>query len=231
MTNFNQLLTKYSIKKGDGIKHTNTRIGDKKLILPGGNYHIPDEKYPDFIKSYYNDVVIGNKIEYLTEKQLDTGGPILIDLNFKFDYALTSRLITDKHIRDIVVLYFEELKSLYQIDDQPIDAFVFLKDTINRVEDKQITKDGIHIIIAIQCDHNVQMIIREKVMARIEEVLGNLPLTNTWDDIFDVGISKGTTNWQLCGSRKPANDVYKLVQCYNVQIDPDDGYNSAHEYN
>jgi hypothetical protein len=67
------------------------------------------------------------------------------------------------------------------------------------------------------------MIIREKVMARIEEVLVDLPLANTWDDVFDVGISKGTTNWQLCGSRKPANDVYKLVQCYNVQIDPDDG--------
>ncbi len=54
MTNFKQLLTKYSIKKGDGIKHTNTRIGDKKLIILVGNYHIPDEKYPDFIKSYYN---------------------------------------------------------------------------------------------------------------------------------------------------------------------------------
>jgi hypothetical protein len=36
------------------------------------------------------------------------------------------------------------------------------------------------------------------------------------------GISKGTTNWQLCGSRKPANNVYKLVQSYIVQKDPVD---------
>jgi hypothetical protein len=38
--------------------------------------HVPDEEYPNFIKSYYNDVIIGSKIEYSTEKQLDTGGPI-----------------------------------------------------------------------------------------------------------------------------------------------------------
>jgi hypothetical protein len=229
MTNFNQLLTKYSINKGDGIQHTNTRIGDKKLTIRGGNYHIPDEEYPNFIKSYYNDVIIGNKIEYLTEKQLDTGCPILIDLDFKFSYELTTRLITEKHIGDILALYFEEINCLFQIDG-PINAYVFLKDNVNRVEDKQITKDGIHIIIAMQCDHNVQMILREKVMANIEYILGDLPLTNSWDDIFDEGITKGGTNWQLCGSRKPANDVYKLVQCYIVEKDPVDRefmYNSS----
>jgi hypothetical protein len=170
MTDFKQLLTKYSIKKGDEIEHTNTQIGSKKLSLPGASYHIPDEEYPNFIKSYYNDVICGNKIEFLTEKQLDTEGPILIDLDFKLNYNLTTRLITKTHIRDILDLYFLELNKKIQIN-APIDAYVFLKDNVNRVEDKQITKDGIHIIIVMQCNHNVQMILREKVMARIEEVL------------------------------------------------------------
>ena len=184
MNNYNQLLTKYSIKKGDkSTKHTNTRIGDKKLSLYGGNYHVPDEEYPNFIKSYYNDVIIGNKIEYFTEKQLDTGGPILIDLDFKFSYDLTTRLITNTHIKDILALYYEELKKMFQIDpEEPINVYVFLKDNVNRVEENKITKDGIHLIIAMQCNHNVQMILREKVMARIEEILDPLefPLTNTW---------------------------------------------------
>ncbi len=115
---------------------------------------------------------------------------------------------------------------MFQIDpEEPINAYVFLKDNVNRVEDKKITKDGIHIIIAMQCNHNVQMILREKVMATIEEILDPLefPLTNTWDDVFDKGISKGGTNWQLYGSRKPANEDYKLVQCYIVEKDPLDG--------
>jgi hypothetical protein len=126
---------------------------------------------------------------------------------------LTTRLITKTHIIDILALYFVVLNKLFQINagDDPIHAYVFLKDNVNRVDDNLITKDGIHIIIAMQCDHNVQMILPEKVMARIEEVL-DLPLTNTWDDVFDVRISKGPTNWQLYGSGKPANDVYKLVQ-------------------
>ena len=224
MTNFKQLLTKYSIKKGEN-SNTNTRIGDKKLPIYGGNYHVPDEEYPNFIKSYYNDVIIGNKIEYLTEKQLDVGGPLLIDLDFKFSYDLTTRLITNTHIKDILDLYFLELNKMFQIDpEEPINAYVFLKDNVNRVEENKITKDGIHIIIAMQCNHNVQMILREKVMARIEEVLDlqDFPLTNTWDEVFDEGISKGGTNWQLYGSRKPANEDYKLVQCYIVEKDPVD---------
>jgi hypothetical protein len=96
----------------------------------------------------------------------------LIDLDFKFSYDLTTRLIANTHIRDILALYFEELKKMFQIDpEEPMNAYVFLKDNVNSVEDNKITKDGIHIIIAMQCDHNVQMILREKVMARIEEVL------------------------------------------------------------
>ena len=119
----------------------------------------------------------------------------MIDLDFKFSYDLTTRLITNTHIKDILALYYEELKKMFQVDpEEPINAYVFLKDNVNRVDDNLITKDGIHIIIAMQCDHNVQMILPEKVMARIEEVL-DLPLTNTWDDVFDVGISKGPTNW------------------------------------
>jgi hypothetical protein len=77
---------------------------------------------------------------------------------------------------------------LFQIDaEKPIDAYIFLKYNVNRVEDKQITKDGIHTIIAMQCNHNIQMILREKVMARIEDILGDLPLTNMWDDVCDEG--------------------------------------------
>jgi hypothetical protein len=74
----------------------------------------------------------------------------------------------------------------------------------------------------MQCNHNFQMILREIVMARIEEILGDLPITNTWDDVFHESITKGGTTWQLCGSRKSANEVYKLVQCYIVEKDPVD---------
>ena len=42
----------------------------------------------------------------------------------------------------------EELKTMYQFEkDTHIPVYIFEKDFVNRVETKQITKDGIHIII------------------------------------------------------------------------------------
>jgi hypothetical protein len=61
----------------------------------------------------------------------------------------------------------------------PVSLYVFEKPSVNRLEDKQITKDGIHMIIGIQADRTTQTIIRQRVMEKIEEEWGDLPLKNT----------------------------------------------------
>jgi len=56
------------------------------------------------------------------------------------------------------------------------------------------------------------------------------PLINTWDSVLDEGISKGKTNWQLFGSRKPGNDAYELTHHYIMKLDGSDGqYNMDEE--
>ena len=50
-----------------------------------------------------------------------------------------------------------------------------------------------------------------------------LPIINSWDSVFDEGISKGTTNWQMYGSRKPGNQAYELTQYYIISYDGADG--------
>ena len=52
--------------------------------------------------------------------------------------------------------------------------------------------------------------IAEKVLSQIGEVLKDISITNTWEDVLDEGISKSGTNWQLCGLRKPHNEPYGL---------------------
>ena len=43
------------------------------------------------------------------------------------------------------------------------------------------------------------------------------------EEVLDETITKGTTNWQLYGSRKPGNDPYLLTYHYDVRIiDSDD---------
>ena len=66
------------------------------------------------------------------------------------------------------------------------------------------------------------MMIREGVLTKIGDVLKELPLTNSWDNVLDAGISKGTTNWQLFGSRKPGYDKYTLARIFNYVYDSTD---------
>ena len=40
--------------------------------------------------------------------------------------------------------------------------------------------------------------------------------TVTYEEVLDAGISKGTTNWQMYGSKKPFNKPYKLVDHYQI---------------
>ena len=59
--------------------------------------------------------------------------------------------------------------------------------------------------------------------------MSNLPITNTWTDVFDEGISKGHVNWQLYGSRKPGFDKYGLKRIFEIGYDDDDDELSLNE--
>ena len=217
-------MSKHMIKNKD-IKNiiTNTRIGDSKLAISGGSYNISDAEYSTFITLYYNDIVKNNKKEYLTEKQREKYGPLLIDIDLRHTYETDERQYNEDHISDLIDLYLEELRNIYQMDETTaFKLWIFEKPTVNRVESKNCTKDGIHIIVGLQVDHAVQQILRKRIVNKIDTVWNDISLINTWDDVFDEGISKGTTNWQLYGSRKPGNEAYQLVQYWNVKYDDED---------
>lgn len=219
----NDFLFKHMYQKGSTKAITNTRIADKSGTIKGGSYHIPDSEYSTFLELYSKEVISGKKKEYLTEKQRDNDGPILIDLDFRHDYEVDERQYTKEHIEDILDVYLEELKSMYQMDeDTKFSIFVLEKPTVNRLLDEKKTKDGIHFIIGIQCDHIAQQMLRERMINRIQEVWADFPKTNSWEDVFDSGISRGCVNWQLYGSRKPGNDRYQLTRVYEISVDSTD---------
>ena len=84
------------------------------------------------------------------------------------------------------------------------------------------------MIIGLQIDHIMQMIIREKMLEKIPD-MWDFPLINPWESVLDEGISKGKTNWQLFGSRKPGNEAYELTHHYIMKIDEGDGQYSMDE--
>ena len=208
-------LTKHNAKNigQHNVPHsiTHTRIGNPDLNIYGGKFTIEKDVLHMFYRLYYEHVFVKGRKEYLTEKQLDNNGPLLLDLDFRYDNSVTKRIHTYEHIQDIISLYLETLKDFFVFEDnKEFPVFIMEKPTVNRVVDKPETKDGIHIIFGIQMDHTIQIMLRDKILQHIGDIL-DLPLTNNWSNVLDEGITKGCVNWQMYGSQKPGNEAYKLT--------------------
>ena len=215
-------LSKHNSKNINKGQITHTRIGNQELNVYGGSFTINKEELPTFYRLYYEHVFVKNRKEYLTEKQLDGNGPLLIDLDFRYDFSITKRLHTQEHIQDIISLYLEELKEFFIFEEnKPFPIFVMEKPNINRVVEKQETKDGIHMIFGIQMDNTMQLMLRDRILKHIGDIW-ELPLTNNWESVLDEGISKGCVNWQLYGSQKPGNEAYKLTYYLSAELDKSD---------
>jgi P4 family phage/plasmid primase-like protien len=220
----NEFLAKHSNKSGgaENNNYTHTRIPDKELNIYPGSYLIPKEELQTFYTLYYEKIFIKKQKEYLTEKQLDYGGPIAVDFDFRYNYDVDTRQHTNEHINDMICEYSDILKECYIITpDVPFNVYIFEKPNVNRLSDGSLTKDGIHMIIGIQSDHTMQLIIRDKMIQKLEEIW-DLPLINSWESVLDEGISTGKTGWQLFGSRKPGNEAYELTHHYIMTLDGGD---------
>jgi len=219
----NEFLAKHSNKNEKDKVATHTRIPDVKLDIYPGSFCIPKEDLPVFYSLYYDSIFVKKRKEYLTERQLDADGPMAVDFDFRYRYEVDTRQHTKEHIQDMILLYLEELKEVFIFESsKPFNIFIFEKPNVNRLEDGSLTKDGIHMIIGCKVEHILQTIIRDKMLTKLPEVW-DLPLINTWESVLDEGISKGTTNWQLFGSRKPKNEAYELTQHFVISYDPRDG--------
>ena len=206
--------------KGSGTNSTHTRIPDRDLNIYPGAYIINEEDKEDF-KTVYCDKVFANKQqEFLTEAQLPTTGPILIDLDFRYDVDIDERQHNAHHISDLVELYLEQLQKIVTITDEEFPVFILEKPNVNTLE--EVTKDGIHIVIGIHLHHEAQMMLREYILEGIDNILSELPLKNDYESVIDKGIVTGKTNWQLYGSRKPGNEAYEVIQHWNMKYDAGD---------
>lgn len=205
-----------------GQKATHTRIPDKDLNIYGGSYLIPPSDLPEFQRLYCDHVFKQGKKEYLTECQLEKNGQMMVDLDFRYAYDVEKRIHTKEFVDSIVMEYMETMKEVYVFDkDTSVSVFVMEKPNVNRLADGSLTKDGIHIAFGLKVDYDKQLYIRQKMMAK--DLLKDLPLINDAESVFDEGISKGTTNWQLFGSRKPGNEAYDIKYQYEITYDQSDG--------
>jgi P4 family phage/plasmid primase-like protien len=226
----NEFLTarKLNTRKDENLSEkitiTHTRMPGKGIY--GGSYHIPKDEYELFYRLYYEEVFVRKKQDHLTEKQLELGGPICIDLDFRYSYDVEVRQHDADNISEIINLcYLEPLKEFFVfVNGKKFPIYVMEKPHVNRLTDGSLTKDGIHIIIGIQMSKVMQVMLREKALEILPETITmeTLPVINDCEAIIDAGVAKGSANWQMYGSCKPGNETYALTHYYEVNFDEND---------
>ena len=213
-TEYERFLASHYSEKGQD--HTHTRIGDSTLSISGGVYTIEGDDLKKFHSLYHDYVFKQGRMEFLTEKQNPESGAVAVDFDFRYNVEVTEKQHNTNHINDMVGLYMDEIGKLVDVpDNNDIEVYIFEKNNVNMLE--HVTKDGIHMIIGINMERALQVILRDRILDKLNEVWKDLPLTNSWDEVIDEGIVKGNTNWQLYGSRKPGCESYLLKQHYTLK--------------
>ena len=208
---WDEYLASNKSEKGGIITHT--KIGSKETGIYAGSYNITNMS--EFWTNYYSHVFEKKNKEYLTEKQLLEDGPLLVDIDLRYDSQVTTRQHNKNHIIDLIVLYANKLNLIYSIPNKSsVNVYILEKPDVNICEDK--VKDGIHIIFTIKMDKSHQCVLRKMVIEEIGNIWDNINNTNSYEDVFDEGVTKGFVNWQVYGSRKPEHKAYSLTYFYEL---------------
>ena len=230
---FENYLNEFKAKKNE--EYTHTRIPSQEHGVYGGTYNIPKDKLTEFWNKYVKHVIINKKKEYLTEKQLGNGGPILIDIDERYDPKIESRQHSKQDINNFIGVTLNEISKIMEIkENSELPIFVFEKQNVN-TEDEKYTKDGIHFIIGIHADRYIQHMLRNHIVKKLPDIFGHLALKNSWEDVMDDNVCRvqNPVNWQMYGSRKPGHEAYQLKYYYifkYVKKDEDDYDEDEDEY-
>ena len=221
-----EFLNQYKSNKND-LK-THARIGNKDLNIYGGSYNLNynnQEEFNQFTKIYISQVIKKSKHEYLTELQdRENGNAILIDLDFKIKKEVSERFLDEAIGVEIIEIYASNLIKYFDIENgDSFNVYLSMKDDMN-YDNEDYNKDGMHIQINLNMQHDQQLFLRKKVMKEINE---NIFTPSGWwnhfendlNDIFDQSISSGKTGWLCFKSRKPGGKPYKLVNKFKVTVD------------
>jgi P4 family phage/plasmid primase-like protien len=196
-------LLHYQVQKGSEFTHTS-------IIKPTGAFYIPSDKIDNFYRIYKKGLKSNDDL-YLTEKHRDIS-PFLIDLDFRFEKELKlERKYSDDDILNIIKLY---VKYIYEYVDTPKEFDIYIMEKPYPVIDKDIVKDGLHIVIPdIVTKSTIQHIIRKKIISECGDILDKLNLKNSYDDVFDEAVIE-RNNWQMYGSKKPNCERYKITKIF-----------------
>lgn len=221
MNSLSQFMSQYKAQTGDITTHTS-------LPPSPGKWSIPQEDgmYEEFLKLYTE--AVQEKDYHLTELHA-AFGPIVIDLDFKFDIDVdVERKYSIDTVKTIIQYYNDQIEHYFDTSNDNIVAFV-LEKTSPTVYDNYV-KDGFHIVYPyIVSKPDVQYVIRENVLEQLKSnnPFNTLKFLNTYDDILDEAVIK-RSGWMMYKSTKSNQTPYNLTSIYKHNLEsmplPEDLY-------
>lgn len=193
--------------KADGVwTHTS---------LKGGKYFIPDEHKDQFYELYVESIRDQEK-QYLTEKSTDIG-PLRVDFDFIYGNDVSKHLHTREQVLSFCQAYMDEIKQ-YLVLPENTDLYIMEKRKPTLDTKKQRMKSGIHIVVPDVCTHKfVEQRVRRNLLKNMATYFPSLPLTETWEKIYDEGVVNRSVPWTLYGSRKNDPNSLPYMTSYIVR--------------
>lgn len=204
------------VKKDSNIEVTHTSMPGSSFSP--GSFHISDDDMDTFFELYNKHVFDEQKPCHLIERHTKYG-PIVIDLDFRYDEKFIERQHTDEHIKNFLELLYSEICNYFVFKDKSDELVAFVLQRDAPYKDKSDMKDGVHIIFPfIVSEPNVQYLIRSKVIKKLEGVFSGLPLKNSYVDVYDRSVIY-RNGWFMHGSTKPNRSSYNLYKIYDYELD------------
>ena len=179
-----------------------------------GSYTISKNDYSKFLDLYYESIFKNGNDAYLTEKHLNFSS-ILIDLDFRFPPNIKNRQYNNTFIESFLKIYLNLVNEIITIENN-IEIFILEKKVPKYDKEKNLVKDGIHIMIPnIITFPKIQYILRYRLLqnSQLKELFNNLGSTNEHTDIVDMCVIE-KNNWQFYGSMKPNSEPYLVTKIY-----------------
>ena len=83
---------------------------------------------------------------------------------------------------------------------------------------KNRMKSGIHIVVPDICTHKfVEQRVRRNLLKNMSEYFPNLPLTESWEKVYDEGVANRSVPWTVYGSRKNDPNSLPYLVSYIIQ--------------
>ena len=188
--------------------------------LNGGKYFISEDDLTSFYDLYVESIGDQEK-QFITEKNTDIG-PCRVDFDFIYEKEITKHLHTQDQVKSFSKAYLNALKE-YVVFPEKVDVYIMEKRRPTYDSKKNKVKSGIHIVIPDIATHKfVEQRVRRMLVKQMDDFFQGLPLSESWDKVYDEGVVNRSVNWTLYGSRKPDPNSLPYLMSYILRWDGND---------